>query len=164
MFTECNTPECLRLTELASWWLHLHCTIQCWLVRPRMSKYPTISISHSTSVLADISNTNLHWTTESRNYYFVTNGNQHEPTIDLSLFLSMFNHSLDGLLLACVGSSNGNPKASIWESVPFHSVEWTPPLHIGYALIKIFVRFPCFKNNADVLAYASLRVKTFELN
>ena len=34
---------------------------------------------------------------------------------------------------------------------------WFRKLHIGYALMKIFVRFTCFKNNADVSAYAGLR-------
>ena len=29
----------------------------------------------------------------------------------------------------------------------------------SYTLIKIFVRFPCFINNADISAYAGLRVK-----
>jgi len=37
-------------------------------------------------------------------------------------------------------------------------------LHIGYTLIKIIVHFPCFKNNADILAYAGLRVKTKQTN
>ena len=36
---------------------------------------------------------------------------------------------------------------------------WFIKLHIGYVLIKIFVHFPCFKNNVDISAYAGLRVK-----
>ena len=108
---------------MTSFALHKSVLICNLKVRPRMSKYPTISISHSTSVLVDMSNINLHWSTESHNYYFVTNGNQHEPTIDLSSFLSMFNHSLDGLHGLCgYTSSNGNPQASIWESVPFRDL------------------------------------------
>ena len=38
-------------------------------------------------------------------------------------------------------------------------VWWFRKLHIGYALIKIFVCFPCFKNSADISAYAGLKVK-----
>ena len=44
---------------------------------------------------------NHHSTNESHNDYFITNGNQQEPTIDLS----MVDHSLDGLLITCVGTS-----------------------------------------------------------
>ena len=38
-------------------------------------------------------------------------------------------------------------------------VWWCRKLHVGYALIKIFVHFPCLKNNADISAYAGLSVK-----
>ena len=43
----------------------------------------------------------------------------------------------------------------------FSRARWFRKLHIGYALIKIFVRFSCFKNNADLSAYAGIRVKVF---
>ena len=38
-------------------------------------------------------------------------------------------------------------------------VWWFGKLCIGYAFMKIFVHFTSFKNNADISAYAALRVK-----
>ena len=37
-------------------------------------------------------------------------------------------------------------------------VWWFRKLHIGYALMTIFVCFMCFKNNADISADAGLTV------
>jgi len=39
---------------------------------------------------------------------------------------------------------------------------WFRKLHIGYALMEIFVRFTCVKNNANMLAYAGLRVNLLQ--
>jgi len=85
-----NVWSSIRLTELA-WWAFI-CTAQidadCNLKFgpgcQSMQNQPTISISHSMSVLADI------YPTESHNYYFVTNSNQQEPimwTVDKNVLL-----------------------------------------------------------------------------
>jgi len=63
-----------------------------------MLKYenqPTISIGHSMSFFVAIPDINHHSTNESHNYYFITNGNQQEPTINLSI-ISIYVQSLIG--------------------------------------------------------------------
>jgi len=58
-----------------------------------MKNQPTISIDHSMSFFVAVPDINHHSTNES--HYFVTNGNQQEPTIDLSI-VSIYVQSLTG--------------------------------------------------------------------
>ena len=65
---------------------------RCW----SMKNQPTISIGHSMSFFVAIPDINHHLTNESHNYYFVTNGNQQEPTIDLNRFYLLTANNLCG--------------------------------------------------------------------